>query len=130
MGFKFLSDEWFAEVDKIREEAGDLEIPEQLADLKLNLVITEAPQGDAQMLMNGGNIEKGNDPDCATTLTVPYDLAKKLFIDGDNQAAMQGFMSGQIKVDGDMSKLMSMQTVQPSDKQQELQEKIRSMTEA
>jgi putative sterol carrier protein len=33
-----------------------------------------------------------------------------MFIKGDQQAAMQAFMSGQIKVEGDMSKLMAMQS--------------------
>ena len=37
-----------------------------------------------------------------------YAVAKKLFVDGDQAAGMQAFMSGQIKVEGDMSKLMAM----------------------
>jgi putative sterol carrier protein len=42
---------------------------------------------------------------------------------------MQGFMSGQIKVEGDMSKLMAMQTARPSDKQKELLKEISAITE-
>jgi putative sterol carrier protein len=33
-----------------------------------------------------------------------------MFVNDDQAAAMQAFMSGQIKVEGDMSKLMAMQS--------------------
>ena len=62
-------------------------------------------------------------------LTVPYDTAKGMFIDGNQQAAMQAFMSGQIKVEGDMSKLMAMQGAGgPSPEQQAFQEKLKAIT--
>lgn len=127
MSFEFLSDEWFTEVEKIRDAAGDLEIPAQMADLQLNLKVT-TDNGDVEMSLNGGNLERGLIPDAATTIILPADLAKKLFIEQDQSAGMQGFMSGQIKVEGDMSKMMSMQSVQPSAKQQELTEKIAAIT--
>ncbi|HEY9134566.1 MAG TPA: SCP2 sterol-binding domain-containing protein [Pseudomonadales bacterium] len=127
MSFEFLSDEWFTEVEKIRDEAGDLEIPAQMADLKLNLRVT-TDNGDIEMALNGGNLERGSIADAGTTIILPADLAKKLFIDQDQSAGMQGFMSGQIKVEGDMSKMMSLQSVQPSAKQKELSDKIAAMT--
>ena len=33
-----------------------------------------------------------------------------MFVEGNQQAAMQAFMGGQIKVEGDMTKLMAMQS--------------------
>lgn len=127
MSFEFLSDEWFTEVEKLREEAGDLEIPAQMADMELNLKVT-TDNGDVEMSLNKGNLERGSIEGAATTIILPADMARKLFIEQDQSAAMQGFMSGQIKVEGDMSKMMSMQSVQPSAKQQELTEKIAAMT--
>jgi putative sterol carrier protein len=41
---------------------------------------------------------------------------------------MQAFMQGQIKVEGDMSKLMAMQTIQPSAEEVEIQKKIAEIT--
>lgn len=125
---EFLSDDWFDAVEKIRDEAGDLEVPPQLADLKLNLRVT-TDGDDVEMSLNGGNLERGLIDDAATTIILPKDLAKKLFIEQDQSAGMQGFMSGQIKVEGDMSKMMAMQSVQPSAKQQELQAKIAELTD-
>ena len=39
---KFLSDEWFAKVQQITEDMGDIEIPGPLKDLTLNLTVTLA----------------------------------------------------------------------------------------
>jgi len=36
-------------------------------------------------------------------------VARQMFVEGNQQAAMQAFMGGQIKVEGDMTKLMAMQ---------------------
>jgi putative sterol carrier protein len=52
-----------------------------------------------------------------------------MFIDGNQQAAMQAFMSGQIKVEGDMTKLMAMQAGGPPTAEQvAFQEKIKGLT--
>jgi len=125
---KFLSEEWFREVEKLTEVAGDLEAPAALQSLALNMSIN-GPEGEIQMCMNGGRIEKGHTTNASTKIILPADLARRLFIEGDQSAGMQGFMSGQIKIEGDMSKLMAMQTVQPSQKQRDLQKQILAITE-
>jgi putative sterol carrier protein len=51
-----------------------------------------------------------------------------MFIEGNQQAAMQAFMSGQIKVEGDMSKLMSMQGGAPTPEATAFQEKLAAIT--
>ena len=126
---KFLSDEWFAKVDEMRAEAGDLEIPEALAAVTINVTVTQEGADDEKMNLKGGDFVKGHADDAPTTLTVSADLAKKIFIDGDSQAGMQAFMAGEIKVEGDMSKIMELQMVQPSDGQKSLLRKIREITD-
>jgi putative sterol carrier protein len=79
--------------------------------------------------MAGGQFERGLVDDAPTKLTVPYDVAKAMFIDGNQQAGMQAFMSGQIKVEGDMSKLMAMQAGGPTPEQVAFTEKIKALTE-
>jgi hypothetical protein len=128
MGFDFLSDEWFAEAKKIRDEANLPAATGPAADLKLNIVVTGGPSGDKEVHLAGGEFGEGLVDDAPTKLTVPYEVAKKTFIDNDQQAGMQAFMQGQIKVEGDMSKLMAMQTQQPDAAQAELQKKIASIT--
>jgi hypothetical protein len=128
MGHDFLSDDWFAEVRKIRDEANLPAPTGPGADMKLNIVVTGGPSGDKEINMSGGDFGEGLIDDAPTKLTVPYEVAKKTFIENDQQAGMQAFMQGQIKVEGDMSKLMAMQTQQPSPEQAELQKKIASIT--
>ncbi|MDO8266785.1 MAG: SCP2 sterol-binding domain-containing protein [Moraxellaceae bacterium] len=125
----FLSEEWFREVEKLTEVKGDLEVPSALASLVLNVTVTGAPAGNVDMCLNGGRFESGHNSTGSTKLTLPSDLARRIFVEQDQAAGMQGFMSGQIKVEGDMSKLMAMQTARPSDKQKELLKEIKAITE-
>jgi len=126
MSHVFLSDDWFTAVDALRSEAP--EPPAALKDLVINAIVQETPNGDCEIHIKAGQPERGLATDAPTTLTVPYDVAKKLFIDGDQQAAMQAFMAGKIKVAGDMTKLMAMQSVQPTEEQKAFQKKLLDLT--
>jgi putative sterol carrier protein len=126
MAHEFLSEDWFAAVDELRPEAP--EPPDVLKDLVINLTVTGAPDGDLELRIDGGQLERGHAEGAPTTMTVPYATAKALFIQNDQAAAMQAFMSGQIKVTGDMTKLMMMQTVPPSAEQQAFSQKLADLT--
>ena len=49
------------------------------------------------------------------TMTTDWDTARKIFVEQDQAAGMQAFMAGKIKVQGDMMKMMAMQTSMPND---------------
>jgi putative sterol carrier protein len=123
----FLSDPWIDAIEALRDEAP--EPPAVMKDLVLNLTVVGGPDGDRDMHLKSGQFERGHADGAPTKLTVPYDVAKDLFIEGNPQAAMQAFMSGQIKVEGDMSKVMAMQAAgAPSPEQAAFQEKIKGLT--
>jgi len=126
MALEFLSDEWFTEAKKLADEAGA--DTSGAGDLTLNIVVTGGPSGDREIHMANGEFAQGLVDGAPTKMTVPYEVAKSVFIEGNQQAGMQAFMQGQIKVEGDMSKLMAMQTQQPSAAQQELQAKLKEIT--
>jgi len=128
MAWQFLSDEWFEKLNELTAAAGDIETPSAMQDLVINITVTEINDGDVDMSLNSGVLEKGHSADAPTKIILPVELARRLFIDNDQSAGMQGFMSGQIKVEGDMNRLMAMQTVQPSEKQRALQKQILEMT--
>ncbi len=129
MAHAFLTDGWFDEAEKIRAEINP-EVPEMMKDLVINLVVKDGPDGDIEAKMEAGRFVKGLADEAPTKLTVPYDVAKKMFIDQDSEASMQAFMSGQIQVEGDMTKLMAMSaTGEPSEKALMLQKRISEMTE-
>lgn len=129
MGFRFLSDAWFQEAERIRAEINPA-VPDAIKDLVINLKVTGGPVGDIEARMAAGRFEKGLAADAPTTLTLPHEVAKKMFIDQDQNAAMEAFMSGGIKVEGDMGSLMGMQAAgAPSAESEKVQELIRAMTE-
>ena len=130
----FLSDEWMAEAKKIREEYQGKGTPPAHA-VKMNQVITEVPFGDgtvnAHMDTSSGELEMdtGHLDGADLTVTLDYETAKAIFVDGNPQAGMQAFMAGKIKVQGDMTKLMAMQSGAPDPTQLEVAAKIKEITE-
>jgi hypothetical protein len=127
MAFQFLSDEWLDEVKKLADEAGGASaFP---AGVVLNMVVTGGPQGDRELHVAEGVFGTGL-VEAPTKLTVPYTVARAMFVEGNQQAAMQAFMGGQIKVEGDMTKLMAMQGQGGGDPAQaaEMQKKLQELT--
>jgi hypothetical protein len=132
--YPFLSPEWMDEAKKIREEyrgKGGAAGP----SIKMNQVITDVPFGegtiDAHMDSSSGEMEMdlGHIDDAEVKITVPYSVAKAIFVENNPQAGMQAFMAGQIKVEGDMTKLMSMQGGAPDATATEIAGKIAEITE-
>jgi hypothetical protein len=106
MPYEFLSDKWLEEVQKLAADSGQGMMPDSV---ELNMVVTGGPEGDKELHVANGSFSTGLLDSAPTKLTVPYQVAKDMFVKGDQAAAMQAFMSGQIKVEGDMTKLMAMQ---------------------
>jgi putative sterol carrier protein len=75
------------------------------------------------MKMDKGHIEGAD-----LTVTVDYETARAIFVDQNPQAGMQAFMSGKIKVEGDITKLMAMQSVSPDPAAAEIAAKIKDIT--
>ena len=88
--------------------------------------------GEVQVFMDTSdgevNLDLGELDNPDLTVTVDYETAKAIFVDQNPQAGMQAFMAGKIKVQGDMTKLMAMQTAQPDPAAVELGQKIKDMT--
>ena len=63
------------------------------------------------------------------TVTLEYETAKAILVEGNPQAGMQAFMAGKIKVQGDMTKLMAMQSASPDPVAAEIAAKINAITD-
>ena len=120
MSHQFLSDEWMTAAKAIREKYAD-QATKVTTVIRMNQVITDVPFGSGtvtayldtssgDVVMDLGEIDT---PDL--TVTTDWETARKIFVDGDQAAGMQAFMSGKIKVTGDMMKMMQMQTAMPQD---------------
>lgn len=115
----FLTDDWFATVEKLTAAVGDLNLPPALANLAINVVVSDS-SGSTELALDGGKIVKGVSANAKTTLNMDAETLRKVFLEFDMAAAMQAFMTGKIKVQGDMSQLMALQTAKPSQEQKNL----------
>jgi putative sterol carrier protein len=123
MSHSFLSTPWMDAARSIREKYAE-QSTKVTVSIRMNQVITGVPEGvgddetiklyldtsSGDVVMELGELES---PDL--TVTTDYDTARKLFVDQDQAAGMQAFMAGKIKVQGDMMKMMAMQTSMPQD---------------
>lgn len=125
---KFLSSEWFDKVTELRAAAGDLKLPPQIAETVINVTLTDV-DGGKKIHIAGGDFKENHADSAAVSLSLKSELLRKLFLELDAQAGMQAFFAGEIKVEGDVTKLMELQTYQPSDNQKALLGKIVEMTD-
>ncbi|HEY7626636.1 MAG TPA: SCP2 sterol-binding domain-containing protein [Ilumatobacteraceae bacterium] len=120
MPFPFLSEEWMNAAKAIREKYAG-QTSEITISVRMNQVITDSPFGDGDIKLyldtsSGSLVMEPGELDAPDlTLTTDYETAKKIFVDQDQAAGMQAFMAGKIKVQGDMMKMMAMQTSMPQD---------------
>lgn len=120
MTHAFLSDDWLAAARAVREKYADL-AAQVTTSIRMNQVITDVPFGEGTLNLtldtSSGNVvmELGALESPDLTVTTDYDTARRIFVDQDQAAGMQAFMAGKIKVQGDMMKMMALQTAMPSD---------------
>jgi len=127
---EFLSDEWFISVTALMVEHG-ADAP-STTSMMLNMVVTDTPWGERLMYMGAieGKAEmgQGHSEVADVTLTTDYATAKDVFVSGNQQAGMQAFMAGKVKVQGDMTKLMMAQQGGGPGGNQALTDAIQEMT--
>ena len=118
MSHQFLSESWIEAARDIRHRySGD--VPAIDVIIRINVVTTKVPFGDGTIsayidTSNGSlEMELGSIEESDLTVTTDYETARKLFVEQDPTASMQAFMAGRIKVEGDITRLMVMQTSLP-----------------
>ena len=132
--YPFLSEEWMTAAKKIREEYRG-KGTSAAHSVRMNQIITEVPFGDgtlnSHMDTSSGEVEMdtGHLETADVTVTLDYETAKAIFVEGNPQAGMQAFMAGKIKVQGDMTKLMAMQQTSPDPTTVEIAGRIKEITE-
>lgn len=131
---QFLSEAWMLEARAIYEDH-DGSAPAQTQDVQINLVIKDAPFGEgpiqAHLDTTGDELELelGHIDGASTTITTDYDTAKSVFVEQDQQAAMQAFIGGRIQITGDMTKVMMLMQGAPDPVALEIAARIRAITD-
>lgn len=123
---QFLSQAWFDEVAALNAQSGELNLPPSLDSLVLNATVE---QGTPTLLhLRGGKIHQGHTDDAVSTIIIDGDTLSNI-IKGDTSLAIEAFMMGKIRVDGDMSAVMALQSAKPSPEQKALFKQILAITE-
>jgi putative sterol carrier protein len=108
--YQFLSDAWFDAAEKLIDEHGTGAPP--TTNLVMNL---EVADGERTVQFHMGTKDgqtlfgKGHSDGADLTMSTDMDTARAVFVSGDQQAGMQAFMAGKVRVQGDMTKLMMAQ---------------------
>jgi hypothetical protein len=134
MSHQFLSESWIEAARDIRHRySGDVPVIDVI--VRINVVTTKVPFGDGTIsayidTSNGSlEMELGSIEESDLTVTTDYETARKLFVEQDPTASMQAFMAGRIKVEGDITRLMVMQTSLPqTDTTAAVAEEIKAIT--
>jgi hypothetical protein len=114
----FLSEAWLAEARRLRREhAGNRDGPQDGSPhrIRVNQVVTGVPFGDGTLHVHldtsGGAavLEVGHIADPDVTITLDYQVARAIFVERNPQAPMRAFMTGQLRVDGDVTALIDVQ---------------------
>ncbi len=120
MAHQFLSDEWMVAAREIRAryQNDSVKIP---VGVRMNQIITGVPFGEGTVTTytdttSGSlDIDLGHLETVDVTVTTDYTTARNIFVEQDPNFTMQAFMSGKIKVEGDMLKMMALQGAMPQD---------------
>ena len=126
----FLSDGWI-EAAKAAYERNGVTVPYKM---KMNQVISGCPFEPSEVRTfidtSDGTMRtgKGEVDGAEVTLHTDWETSRKIIVEQDQQAAMQAFMSGKIKVVGDMTKLMTMNATPPTPAQLAAAEDIKNLT--
>lgn len=125
----FLSPAWIAEARKIHDEYKDqVEAPTET--LRMNVTVTDAPFSDGLVTghvdtTNGSAVpDEGHldDPDVA--VIVSYAIARQLLLDQQPDAVMISFMSGEIEVEGDVTRMLALEDLDATPEQQALGQEV------
>lgn len=122
----FLSDAWFVEVERLIAAAGDLQIPPAMQAVAVDITVRDGAAA-VPVHVVGGKFARGHVA-APTQVTLDAALARKIFVEADNVAGVQAFLAGEIQVEGDLAKLVAMQTTEPSAAQLALAKRIAAIT--
>ena len=110
---EFLSDEWFSKVSEAYKTAGELQMPDSLTSVTVNLTVRTV-RGEVKMCMNRGIIQRGFVEGADVDMSMPAEYAYKILVLNDWSVGMRGYIKRHIKLSGKLTKLIPLQAYKPS----------------
>jgi hypothetical protein len=110
MPYAFLSNDWLDAIEALRPEWPTP--PAEVEGVLINLIVKGGPDGDVEVHTKSGFVDRGLDPAAPTTVTVPYDVARQLYVHNDSEQVMAALGSGDLTIEGDASQVMTFLSVE------------------
>jgi hypothetical protein len=118
----FLSESWFRLVDELQKEA-----PVN-GGAVLNLVVTDGPEGEKRVHVEGSRFGRDHAPAPAATVTLPFPIAHAIFVEGRFRDAMPAYTAGKIQIEGQLTALASISRSDGNELRQ-LRDRLLTITE-
>jgi hypothetical protein len=125
MPHRFLSDEWFAVYNRLRE---NVEIPDKLAELLVNLNVRLNDGSQLAARMQDGFIHKGHADGAIATIAAPEQIIYNGIVLGDLKSALPAVFAGDLRIDGSKAALIKLAGVAPTPSQRAFTEQLRQIT--
>lgn len=105
---RFLTDEWFDAIEIVLQEAAPSDGP----DTWINVIVRDtngvAPHANIGMTEEI-TVRRGHVVAADATLTLPFELARRLLVNGNSAAGVVAFLMGRVQMVGDVAKLAALQ---------------------
>ncbi len=124
--FNFLTQSWFDAVARLNQEVGELNLPPNLAELTINVAVKS--ENPTLLHLQAGKINQHHIQNADATIYIDQDTLNQIIHDNSVDTALEAFMTGKIFIEGDMSKVMALQSARPSQEQKALYKQIKEMT--
>ena len=131
--YHFLSPEWIEAARRVRDEYAD-RLPAAPLSIRANVVVTEAPfdGGPVRAYVDTSSgaltLDLGALDQPELTIKIDYVTARRIFVDRDQNAAMEAFFSGRIVVEGDITKVLALQGQTADPVAEEIADRIADFT--
>lgn len=128
MSLKFLTDEWFAEVQNVLQQMGGMEPNEKLRNVVINVNSKEPDGSTIECCYKGCVFHKGHDPAAMATLTTTRDLLHRVMIMKNMAEGMKAIVTKKAVLTGDSKQLMPLSAARPSPSQAAFEAQMKAMT--
>ena len=128
MSVKFLTDEWFAEVQSVLQQMGGIEPNEKLRNVVINVNAKEPDGSVVECRYAGCVFYKGHDPAATATLTTTRDLLHRVMIMKNMAEGMKAIVTKKAVLLGDSKQLMPLSAAKPSPSQAAFESRMKEMT--
>lgn len=125
---KFLSQEWFDKVAELNNQAGELPLSPAIEKAVFNLQVLQN-ENDIKLHLKSGKIAQNFADNAQATVRLDDETLAGLIAGKDIGVVLEAFMTGKIRIDGDMSAVLALQSAKPSTEQKALYKQILAVTE-